>query len=179
MRMQLILSFVLCILIAGCVAKQPESLKTVAAFEVPLRSEADRTQFISILRAAAEAQGMHVDVESNEDLTQDTNANKLLAKTLNLAIWLGSKDDDPVASAMDQYDHLGLVWVTFSRGKNAQLATKFRETAMSTIMKRWPDTLTLPIMANGAIPLHTDLIRTSNGYIVKPSEAHKYEHNDS
>jgi hypothetical protein len=48
----------------GCgVAPQPESIKTVAAFEVPLESEADREQFLSVLRTAAEAEGMHVDAE--------------------------------------------------------------------------------------------------------------------
>jgi hypothetical protein len=172
--MRWILSLVLCALISGCIAKQPDSQKTVAAFEVPLRSEADRQQFISILRAAAEAQSMHVDVESNEDLARDTNASPLLAKTLNLAVWQGVNDDAPVASAMDQSDHLGLVWVMFARGDNTQLATKFRESAVRKIMELWPETSTLPVMPNGSIPLHSDLIRTANGYKVKPSEAHKY-----
>lgn len=45
---------------------------------------------------------------------------------------------------------------------------------MSQIMLRWPETLSLPIMPTGAIPLHSDLIRTPNGYVVNPAEAHKY-----
>jgi hypothetical protein len=51
--------------IGGCgvSTSQPESAKTVAAFEIPLPSEADRNQFLSVLRAAAEADGMHVDQE--------------------------------------------------------------------------------------------------------------------
>jgi hypothetical protein len=43
------------------------------------------------------------------------------------------------------------------------------------IMLRWPNTLTLPIMPTGAIPLHRDLVRMPGGYIVNPSEAHKYQ----
>jgi hypothetical protein len=45
----------ICAVIVGCsVASQPESIKTVAAFEVPLQSKADREEFLSVLRAAAE-----------------------------------------------------------------------------------------------------------------------------
>lgn len=166
----------ICVLIAGCgVADQPESAKTVAAFEVPLASEADRNQFLSILRAAAEAEGMHVDVESAQDLTQETKVSPAFAKTMNAAVWQGANDDEAVASAMDQPDHLGQVWIMFSRGKEPQLATRFRESAMRQIMLRWPATLSLPIMPTGAIPLRRDLVRTSNGYFVNQSEASKYE----
>lgn len=173
--MRWILSLVLCVLMAGCgVAQQPDSTKTVAAFEVPLRSEADRTQFISILRTEAEANGMHVYWESEQELAQDAAIGPLFAKTMNLAIWQGANDNDNIASAMDEYDHMGLVWIVFARSENPQLATKFRENVMRKIMKRWPDTLTLPIMPTGVIPLHSDLIRTPNGYKVNPSKAYKY-----
>jgi hypothetical protein len=150
-------------------------MKTVAAFEVPLRSEADRNQFLSILRAAAAAEGMHVDAESAQDLARETKIGPLFAKTMNLAVWRGANDEEAVASAMDQPDHLGQVWITFSRGEEPQLTTRFRESAMRQIMLHWPDTVSLPIMPTGAIPLHGDLVRTPNGYIVNPSEAHKYE----
>jgi hypothetical protein len=46
---------------------------------------------------------------------------------------------------------------------------------MHDIMFHWPSTLSLPIMPTGALPLHRDLIRTPTGYVVKPSEAHKYD----
>lgn len=76
---------------------------------------------------------------------------------------------------MDQSDHLGQVWLTFSRGEGLAMSGRFRERAMHEIMLRWPNTLALPIMPTGAIPLHGDLIQTPFGYIVKPSEAHKYD----
>ncbi len=167
---------VICVLIAGCgIAAQPESAKTVAAFEVPLLSEVDRNQFISILRETAAAEGMHVDVESAQDLARETKIGPLFAKTMNLAVWRGANDDEAIASAMDLPDNLGQVWIMFSRGKDPTLSSRFRESAMREIMLRWPDTLSLPIMPTGAIPLHRDLIRTPNGYIVNPSEAHRYE----
>lgn len=169
----------MCALIAGCgVATQPESAKTVAAFEVPLRLEADRNQFLSVLRAAAALEGMHVDAESTQDLAQEAKVGPAFEKTMNAAVWRGSNDDEAVASAMDQHDHLGQVWIMFFRGKDPALASRFRESVTREIMLRWPETLSLPIMPTGAIPLYSDLSRTPNGYIVKPSEAHRYELQD-
>jgi len=63
----------------------------------------------------------------------------------------------------------------FSRGKEPQLTTRLRQSAMREIMLRWPDTVSLPIIPNGAIPLRGDLIQTQNGYIINPSAAHQYE----
>ena len=156
-------------------AGQPESMKTVAAFEVPLPSEADRDQFLSVLRAAADAEGMHVDATSKGDLEQGAKVSPNFQMTMNAAIWRGSNDDEAVASAMDQFDHLGQVWLMFSRGEDPVMAARFRERTMHEIMLHWPSTLSLPIMPTGAIPLRRDLIRTPTGYIVKPSEANKYD----
>lgn len=156
-------------------AGQPESMKTVAAFEVPLQSKADREEFLSVLRAAAEVEGMHVDAESDTDLVSEATVSPNFQMTMKAAVWRGSNDDEAVASAMDQFDHLGQVWLMFSRGEDPAMATRFRERAMHDIMLQWPGTLSLPIMPTGAIPLHRDLIRTPTGYIVNPSEAHKYD----
>jgi hypothetical protein len=146
----------------------------VAAFEVPLPSEADRTQFLLVLRAAAEAEGMHVDAASSQELKQQAEAIPAPEMTVHAAVWRGPNDDELVASAMDQQDHLGQVWLMFSRGKDPALTSRFRERVMREIMLQWPGTLPLPIMPTGAIPLYGDLLRTPNGYIVNPSEAHKY-----
>jgi len=147
----------------------------VAAFEVPLPSEADRDQFLSVLRAAAEAEGMHVDAASEGDLEQEAKVSPNFRMTMNAEVWRGSKDDEAVASAMDQFDHLGQVWLMFSRGEDPAMAARFRERAMHEIMLHWPSTLSLPIMPTGAIPLHGDLLRTPTGYIVNPSVGHKYD----
>jgi hypothetical protein len=66
---------VLCAVIAACGgAQQPKSAKTVAAFEVPLPSEADRDQFLAVLRAAAEPEGMHVDAATRQELEGNAKA---------------------------------------------------------------------------------------------------------
>lgn len=170
---------VTCAGIAGCgVPSRPESASTVAAFEAPLPSEKDREQFLAILRTAAAASGMHVDAESKEDLENAARAGPLLEMTITAAVWRGANDDEAIATVMDQHDHLGQVWIMFCRGKDPALSSTFRERAMRGIELRWPDTLSLPIMPTGAIPLHADLVRTHNGYIVKPSEAHKYQVED-
>jgi len=173
--MRWIATLAICVVITGCGAAQPESARTVAAFEVPLQSEADRNQFLAVLRAAAEAEGMHVDAASSQELEKEAKIRPEFEMTMHAAVWRGSNDTEAVASAMDQHDHLGQVWITFFRGEDPTLASRFRERAMREIMLRWPSTLSLPIMPTGAIPLHRDLVRTPNGYIVNPSEAHKYD----
>jgi len=164
----------ICVAIAGCGAKQPGSARTVAAFEVPLPTEADRNQFLLVLRAAAEVEGMHVDAASGEELKRQTEEIPAVEMTVNAAVWRGSTHDESVASAMDQRDHLGQVWLTFSRGEDAATTSRFRERVMREIMLRWLGTLSLPIMPTGAIPLRRDLVRAPDGHIVNPSEAHKY-----
>jgi hypothetical protein len=174
--MRWIVSLAICVPLIGCgPTAQPESAKTVAAFEVPLQSEADRNQFLAVLRAAAAPEGMHVDAESSEDLKAEAKVSPNFEKTMKAAVWRGSNDDEAVASVMDQFDHLGRVWIMFSRGNDPTLTSRFREHAMREIMLRWPSTLSLPIMPTGAIPLPRDLVRTPNGYVVNPFEAHKYE----
>ncbi len=170
----------ICGVILGCgVASQPESIKTVAAFEVPLPSNADRDQFLSILRSAADAEGMHVDATSDADLAMEAKASSTFKMTMSAAVWRGSNDDDSVASAMDQFDHLGKVWLMFSRGKDPTVTARFRERVMREILLHWPSTLSLPIMPSGSIPLPRDLIRTPTGYTVSPSEARRYNLNST
>jgi len=164
------------IVLAGCgVAPQPESNRTVAAYEVPLPSQADREGFVSILRAAATVEGLHVDTARSEDLQAEAKAIPQAESTLRAAVWRGKDDDEPIASAMDGSDHLGQVWITFSKGTDPALNARFQQRIMSQIKERWPSTLSLPIMPTGAIPLPKDLIRTSTGYIVDPKQARRYE----
>ena len=120
-------------------------------------------------------EGMHVDAESKNELENLRKAIPLAEMTMNAAVWRGANDEESMASVMDAHDHLGQVWIMFSRGKDPTLSGRFRENAMREIKRRWPDTLSLPIMPTGAIPLRRDLIRTPNGYIVNPSEAYRYQ----
>jgi hypothetical protein len=100
----------LCLGVTGCGSTaQPESARTVAAFEVPLPSEADRSQFLSMLRAAAQVEGMHVDAASVEELEREAKVSPAFKMTMNATVWRGANDAEPIASAMDQPDHLGQV----------------------------------------------------------------------
>jgi hypothetical protein len=165
-----------CLGTIGCgVSAQPDSARTVAAFEVPLPSETDRDQFLSVLRTAAATEGMHVDASSSEELKREGDVSQAFKKTMNATVWRGANDDEAFASAMDEPDHLGEVWISFFKGKDPTLNSRLRESAMREIMRRWPDTLSLPIMPTGAIPLHDDLIRTPKSYVVNPAEAYKYD----
>jgi hypothetical protein len=158
--------------IMGCgVAPQPESAKTTFAIEVPLPTQEDRDTFLSVLNDVAKTEGLHVDSASNEELEQQADIYKM---TLRATVWRGDGDDEPISSAMDGPDHLGQVWLAFSKGEDPALNERFRVAAMREIMRRWPEALSLPIMPTGAIPLARDLVRTPQGYVVNPSEAARY-----
>jgi hypothetical protein len=116
---------------------------------------------------------MHVDAASNNSLEMMSRDAPATAMSMNAAVWRDAKDSEPIASAMDQ-GHVGQVWIMFFNGKDPVLASIFRDSAMREILRRWPDTLSLPIMHSRTIPLRSDLIRTDNGYILNPSAAHRY-----
>lgn len=179
--MRRIVFLAVCVAVAGCAIdrRQPDADRMVAAFEVELPSQADRGQFLSVLRAAAEAEGMHLDTDSKQELEGETQATAHAEITMHAAVWRGPKDDDAIALVTNEGNHLSPVWIMFFRGKDATQARRFRQRAMRVIRLQWPNILSLPIMPSGAIPLPRDLVRTPSGYIVKPSEASKYELRDT
>ena len=157
------------------VAVEPASEETVAAFEVPLPKVEDRAAFLAILRDAAKAEGGHVDAASDDELRDSGVAIPLAKMSVRAAAWQGSDDNHSWAVIMDQADHLGQVWIMFSRGEDEKLASGFRVRAMRNIRTRWPGTLSLPIIDRWTIPLRSDLIRTPEGYRLNPSAASKYD----
>jgi hypothetical protein len=162
----------LSILCSACGAvEQPEWAETVAAYEVPLPTDADKGRFLELLKREAEAQGYHVDASTPHELEVLSEVSPM---TFSAAVWRGKDDAESIASAMDFKDHLGRVWIAFSRGQNVRRSAQFREALVPEIKSAWPETVSLPIMPSGAIPLTEDLIRTSSGYVVNPAAAAKY-----
>jgi hypothetical protein len=149
-------------------------MQTVAAYEVPLPSQAERERFLSVLRDIAEDHSMHVDAATQAELERKARVSPNFKMTMSATVWRGADDEEPIASAMDQADHLGQVWISFARGRNPALNRRFREETMREVTRVWPETLSLPIMPTGAIPLHRDLIKTSEGYVIDPTKARKY-----
>jgi hypothetical protein len=174
--MRWIIIAVVFILSSACgVTPQPQSIQTVAAFEVPLRSQAEREDFLLALSYIAQDHAMHVDAETPEELERRAKVSPTFKMTISAAVWSGAGDDEAIASVMDEPSHLGRPWISFYKGANPALNIRFREATMSEIMRKWPGTLSLPIMPTGAIPLSRDLVKTPKGYVVSPTEAHKYK----
>ena len=158
---------------ASCgVVEQPKSARTVAAYEVPLPTPTDRRRFLELLERQAEAAGFHVDASTDEELKATSGVHR---QTMNATVWRGKDDEEPIASAMDFEEAIGRVWISFSLGEDPQRSRQFREKLVPSLKSNWPDTASLPIMPNGAIPLPRDLVRTSQGYVVNPSAAAKYK----
>ena len=149
--------------------EQPKSIKTVAAYSVPLASDKDRKDFLQVLSTVAKQQGMHVDAATRQDLEAMSDT----PMTIDVGVWKGPNDKESVAFITD-LGHLHNAWIMFSKGTDSQFNTQFRDRVLREIMRRWPDTLSLPIMPTGAIPNPEDMIRTPGGYKVNPAAASKY-----
>lgn len=167
-RLFMLFSF-LCV--ACGIAPQPESNRTVVAFEIPLPTVEDKASFLELLGKAAKAHGYHVDAATSTELQQMSEVSPI---TMNATVWEGN-DEHRVASAMDFQDHIGRVWISFAKGEDPRRYARFRDALMLQIRKVWPGTASLPIMPTGAIPLIDDLIRTPAGYEVNPSAEAKYQ----
>ena len=162
----------LSIICAGCgVAEQPEWAKTVAAYEVPLPTAADKARFLGLLKQEAEVAGFHVDASTPEELKVRSEISPM---TFSASVWRGDDDEESMLSAMDFQDRIGRVWIAFPRGQDAHRSTRFRESLVPKIRSVWRETASLPIMPSGAIPLTADLVRTPSGYVVNPAAAAKY-----
>jgi hypothetical protein len=161
------------LLCGGCgVAEQPEWAKTVAAYEVPVPTAADKALLVEVLRKEAQAHGFHLDSATADELAAQSSVSPI---TFNATVWRGENDEEAIVSAMDFQDHLGRVWISFSLGQDRHRSTRFRNALVPELKRQWPETRSLPIMPSGAIPLVEDLVRTPSGYSVTPSAAAKYE----
>lgn len=160
---------------ASCgVATQPVSSETVAAYEVSLPLPADRAAFLAVLRDAARAEGAHLDAATDRELRETGVAIPQAKMTIYAAVWQGSEDEGSWATIMDQADHLGKVWVMFSRGEDELQASRFRVRTMRSIKARWPGTLSLPVINHRTIPLSRDLVKTPEGYRINPTAVSAY-----
>lgn len=161
--------------VVGCgVAHQPESRRTVAAFEVPLPFEQERNEFLSLVRREAEAQGLHLDAATSTELESISDGGRFFTQTMRATVYRGPTDDHAEVVMMDMPDHLGQVWLMFSKGEDPELARAFRDRLMLKITQRWPETLSLPVMPTGAIPNRYQLRRTPDGYKLDPDEVSGY-----
>ena len=174
---KLVLSAVLAACL-GCAPAEQESVRTVAAIEVPLLSDADRLDLIAILhRHAALDGGLHVDDVTDRWRELEANSNTVAPAeqgTIFVGVWRGADYDEPVAD-VDDIVHPGRAWVTFSRVKKQKQAAKFREAVLAEIKSRWPDARPIPILPTGGVPLPHDLTKTSDGYRIKRAAASTYE----
>ncbi|HVI31222.1 hypothetical protein [Phenylobacterium sp.] len=174
-------AFAAACLLFACAREQPESLRTVAAIEVPLRTSADRADLIAMLGRHARAGGLHVDdgserwAEFRKGARPDEPpfVKDVLTKTIYISVWRGSEDDDPEVF-VDDGGHQGRPWLRFLAGKHPELATRVRTGLLSDIRRRWPEAREVPVMPRGGLPLSDDLLWTGTAYIAKPERLSAY-----
>lgn len=165
------LALALLLFCAACgPVRQPESARIVAAFEVPLPTASERSEFVEILGRAAEAEGLHVDAATDEELAYLRE----VPMTINAVVWRGD-DEEVMADILDMPGTVGRPWLSYSRGEDEDLARRFRERSLRAILERWPASRRLPVLPDGGLPLPEHLRWTKEGYRVEPSAAAGYE----
>lgn len=162
---------------AGCIlatrpVPQPESLRVVAAFEVPLTSAVDRADFLTILTAEARAAGLDVYVETAEEMERWAAMSPELRRSIDATVYRGDLRQTE-AYVSDRSD-LGHAWIAFTQGEDPALARRFHERLMSRTVQRWPETLSVPVTQTGALPNKVDLVRGDHGYEIDPTKMAGY-----
>jgi hypothetical protein len=164
-------------LLAACgPVKQPDSLRTVAAVEIPARTGADRDDLVAMLRRHATG-GLHVDDVSEEWLDFERQSTTVAPEdrgTIFVGVWRGDRDEHQEIDVGDR-DHPGLVWATFLRGPEPERAARVRRGLLDEIHRRWPEAKALPVLPSGGLPLREDLRMTPAGYRIARSAAPGYE----
>lgn len=165
-------------LLVACAPVSQESVHTVAAIEVVLRTPADRTDLLSVIRQqAATDPALHVDDVSDrwEELNaQSKNFPQKADGTLYVGVWRGKDDDEQEADASDM-GHKGRVWLTFPKGQNPGRSSAFRTRFIAAIRNRFPNSKSIPVLLSGGLPLETDLRDTPTGYKIAKSAAPRYD----
>ena len=164
------------VVVAACSPSQ-ESVRMVAAVDVPLKTSADRDELIAILRRHATArEELHVDDVTAEWVKFEAKTNTVapaVRGTIFVGVWRGARDDEPIADAEDS-THRGRAWVTFLKGQHTDVAARFRVAVLADIARTWPDARPLPVTPSGGLPLPEDLRLTPSGYKIAPKAAHDY-----
>jgi hypothetical protein len=163
---------------AGCIracepVPQPDSARTVAAFEVPLTTAADRAEIMTILTAEAAAEGLDVKVETAQEMKRWAEMSPELRKSIHAIAYRGGDFRQTEARVSDQF-HFGHVWISFSQGEDPALARRFRDRLMSRIIERWSETLSVPVAQTGSLPNRADLVRGDHGYELDPAKMAGY-----
>ena len=164
-------------LLAACSPVDQESVRTVAAIEIPLGTADDRADLVAMLRRHAAASGLHVDDVSEGTREFEEQANLLSPEdrgTIYVGVWRGADDEEAEVLVDDRF-HPGRAWVTFPRGRQPDRSTRVREGLLPELRRRWPEAHVLPILPTGGLPLADDLTMTETGYKIVRSAAARYE----
>jgi hypothetical protein len=156
-------------------------IRQLPALEVTISSASDRADLIAILRReTAFDSELHVDdaTERWQQLYAASDkdgrpAHSSTRSTINVGVWRGADDEDPVAQVNDR-GHLGRAWVMFSDYEGSAKNDSARARLIAALRRRWPDARDIPVMPNGAYPLANDLVWTGRAYIVKAERTSAY-----
>ena len=159
--------------VSACgIASQPDSIRTVTAFAVPLTTPAEHDLLIDMMRRAAVPEGFVVESYSHDDLRRVSPPGTALR--MEVTVWSNARDTEPVAGASEMSPNVEPAIADFARGSDPRRVIRFRDRLVSTVKRHWPNIQALPVLPNGTIPLMRDLKQTGAGYRIKPEAAASY-----
>ena len=128
----------------------------LAALEVPLDTPQDRTDFLEILKDNARANGLHVDDASRQwreflKNVKDQPPTSPVEKTIYISLWRAPDENNPEV-LVDDGGHQGRPWIIFYNGRRVDSAEKDRHELTSSIRRRWPQAINIPIKTEGGLP---------------------------
>jgi len=163
---------------AGCIfasqpVPQPESLRTVAAYEVPLTSAEDRADLLALFDSEARPLGLAVDAETPEEMEVWARMSPDLRTSIHATVYREGDRSQTYADVSDR-QFSGRVWIIFSQGEDVALGRRFRNQLMHSVLERWPATLPVPVAQTGSLPLVEDLVLGEGGYEIDPAKTAGY-----
>lgn len=155
-----------------------EAVGFVASVEIPLATPADRADLLAILNRRASADGLRVSDQTEASIEMYKRAPRqggafvesVLDRTIDISVWRGRD----LEILMEDGGHKGRPWMTFSRGKDTDLATRTRVQLISDVKARWPQARDVPVTPSGGLPFARDLDWTGTAYVVKPDRRNAY-----
>lgn len=148
-------------------------MRAVAAFEVPLTTAVERADFLTLLTAAAEAEGLDLSVETADEMERWPEMSPELRRSIDATVYRGGDIRQVEARVSDQF-HFGHVWISFTQGRDPTLTRRFRDRLMSRTIERWPETLSVPVTQTGGLPHREDLVRGDHGYEINSARMAGY-----
>lgn len=164
-------SFATLLVLMGCAKPGGRVFRYAEAVEIPV-AVTERDQLAGLLAAFAQRNGLYFR-DTSPRAQRTSNGRQTLALAMERTLTTGRPFAEIAVSAVGN----GPALITFidppiaSAGVDAETS---RAKLIAELKQKWPDTLPVPVMPNGAIPRQEDIRRTAQGLRIDRASAAQY-----